>query len=144
MSASAAGAQCLDCRYQSLTLRWRNNFWFGDRWGMELRTVGGRLKLDSTFKMVATGYVVGAGVIFLPLIILVTLVSFAAGAPMTVNGEVVERGGFLTFLPIVMVPAILAMQALMFGGLVTLGLWLFQMRWPIRVVSDSAQPPPTA
>lgn len=111
---------------------------------MELRTVGGRLKLDSTFKMVATGYVVGAGVIFLPLIILVTLVNFAAGGPMTVNGEVVEGGGFLTFLPIVMVPVILAMQALMFGGLVTLGLWLFQMRWPIRVVSDSAQPPPTA
>jgi uncharacterized protein (DUF2062 family) len=109
---------------------------------MELRTVGGRLRLDSAFKVIATGYLVGAGAIFLPLFTLITLVAFAAGAPMTVNGEVVEGGGLIALMPIIMVPFILAMQSLLFGGLIVLGLWLFQMRWPIRVVSDDAQPPP--
>lgn len=111
---------------------------------MELRTVGGRLKLSSAFKMIATGYVVGAGVIFLPIFTLMAVITFATGAPTTVNGEAVEGGGFLALLPIVMVPFIIAMQSLLFGGLVVLGLWLFQKRWPIRVVSDDAPQPPTA
>lgn len=105
---------------------------------MELRTVGGRLKLDGVFKLVATGYAIGAGVILVPMFALVTLVSFASSAPMKVNGQVVEGGAAQAFviLPLVMVPIIVAMQAATFGGLTVFGLWLYQKRRPLRVVAD--------
>jgi hypothetical protein len=108
-----------------------------------LRTVGGRLKLDSVFKLVATGYAIGAGVIFVPMFALITLVTFPSGAPMKVNGEVVEGGAGQAFalLPLVMVPFIVAMQAVMVGGLIVFGLWLYQKRRPLRVVAEDGTPP---
>ncbi len=105
---------------------------------MELRTKGGLLKPGGAFKLVATGYFVGAGVIFLPLFVLITLVSLAVGAPAMVNGQTVEGGaGFLvSVLPLVMVPVILALQAMMFSALAVLGLWIYSRRRPIRVVEE--------
>lgn len=110
---------------------------------MELRTVGGRLKLDSVFKLVATGYAIGAGVLFVPMFALITLISLASGAPMKVNGEVVEGAAAQAFalMPLVMVPFVVAMQALMFGGLIVFGLWLYQKRRPLRVVAEDGAPP---
>lgn len=103
---------------------------------MELRTRNGQLEAGGAFKLVAAGYFLGAAAIFIPLFGLVTLISLAAGVPPTVNGEPVEGGGVVLFalLPLIMVPVILAMQAVMFGGLAVLGLWLYQKRRPIRVV----------
>lgn len=111
---------------------------------MELRTVGGQLKLASVFKLVATGYGIGAGVIFIPLFGLVILTGLASGAPMKVNGEVVEGGARLAFalIPLVMVPFIVAMQAVMFGGLIFLGLWLYQKRRPLHVVAEDGASSP--
>ena len=104
---------------------------------MELQTENGRLKLGGAFKLVATGYFLGAGVIFVPLFALVTVISLAAGVPPTVNGQEVEGGGMiLAILPLVVVPIILAMQAVMFGGLAVLGLWLYSKRRPIRVTGS--------
>ena len=101
---------------------------------MELRTRDGQLELGGAFKLVAAGYFLGAAAIFIPLFGLVALVSLAAGVPPT--GEPVEGGGGVLFavLPLIMVPVILAMQAVMFGGLAVLGLWLYQKRRPIRVI----------
>lgn len=92
---------------------------------MELRTTGGQLKLGGAFKLVATGYFLGAGVIFLPLFALINVITLAAGVPPTLNGEPVEGSGgiLVAFLPLIMVPVILAIQAVMFGGLAVLGLW---------------------
>lgn len=103
---------------------------------MELRTRDGQLEVGGAFKLVAAGYFLGAAAIFVPLFGLVALVSLAAGVPSTVNGEPVAGGGGVLFavLPLIMVPVILAMQAVMFGGLAVLGLWLYQKRRPIRVV----------
>lgn len=103
---------------------------------MELRTTGGQLKLGGAFKLVATGYFLGAGVIFFPLFALITVITLAVGVPPTLNGEPVEgsAGIFVAFLPLIMVPVILAIQAVMFGGLAVLGLWLYTKRRPIRVV----------
>lgn len=103
---------------------------------MELRTTGGQLKLGGAFKLVATGYFLGAGVIFLPLFALVTVISLAAGVPPTLNGEPVEGSGavLVSLLPLILVPVILAVQAVMLGGLAVLGLWLYNKRRPIRVV----------
>ena len=103
---------------------------------MELETTGGQLKAGGAFKLIATGYFLGAAVIFLPLFMLVTVISLAAGVPPTVNGEPVEGGGgvLVAILPLIMVPLILALQAVMFGGLAVFGLWLYSKRRPIRVV----------
>lgn len=105
---------------------------------MELRTVGGQLKLDGVFKLVATGYAIGAGVIFIPLFALVTLLSFASRAPMKVNGQVVEGGAAHAFalVPLVLVPLVVAMQSVMFGGVIVFGLWLYQKRKPLRVIAE--------
>lgn len=103
---------------------------------MELMTTGGQLKLGGAFKLVATGYFLGAGVIVIPLFALGTVITLAAGGPPTFNGEPVEGSGgiVLAFLPFIMAPVILAMQAVMFGGLAVLGLWLYAKRRPIRVI----------
>jgi hypothetical protein len=103
---------------------------------VELRTEGGQLKPGGAFKLVATGYFLGAGVIFIPLFALISVVSLAAGVPPTVNGQQVEGGGglLIALLPLILVPVILAIQAVMFGGLAVLGLWLYQKRRPIRIV----------
>lgn len=103
---------------------------------MELRTKGGLLKPGGAFKLVATGYFLGAGLIFLPLFALVTMIFIAAGVPPLVNGEPVEGSGAVLafFLPLIMLPVVLAMQAVMFGGLAVIGLWLYTKRRPIRVV----------
>lgn len=103
---------------------------------MELRTKNGRLEAGGAFKLVAIGYFLGAGVIFIPLFALVAVISLAAGVPPTVDGQPVGGGGGILFavLPLILVPVILAMQAVMLGGVAVLGLWLYQKRRPIRVV----------
>ncbi len=103
---------------------------------MELRTKDGQLKPGGAFKLVATGYFLGAGVIFLPLFALVAVITLAAGVPPTVDGQPAEGGGGVLFavLTLIMVPVVLAMQAVMLGGMAVLGLWLYQMRRPIRIV----------
>ena len=103
---------------------------------MELRAEGGQLKPGAAFKLVATGYFLGAGVIFIPMFALVGVISLAAGVPPTMNGQEVEGGvGMLVaILPLIMVPIILAMQAVMLGGLAVFGLWLYTKRRPIRVI----------
>jgi hypothetical protein len=105
---------------------------------MELRTVGGRLKFGGVFRLVATGYAIGAGVIFLPMFALMTLISLPTGAATKVNGEVVNgvAGQALLFLPFLMAPFIVAMQALMVGAFIVFGLWLYQKRRPLRVVAE--------
>lgn len=105
---------------------------------MELRTKGGQLRIGGAFKLVAAGYFLGALGIFLPLFLLITVVSIAAGLPPTFNGAPVSgsAGILLTVLPLIMLPVIFAMQAVMFGGLAVLGLWLYQTRRPIRIVEE--------
>ena len=80
---------------------------------MELRTVDGRLRLDGVFKVVATGYLLGAGVFFIPMFVLVFLTTLAAGGPTMVNGQVVQggSGALLGLLMIIMVPFVVAEEA---------------------------------
>jgi hypothetical protein len=106
---------------------------------MELRTVGGRLQLGGTFKLVAIGYLIGMGVIFVPFFLLIVLVAALAGA----TGSADASLGFVLLLQVVMLPIILVMQAAMIGGAVILGLWLYQLRRSIRVVEEGPVPSPT-
>ncbi len=107
---------------------------------MELRTEDGQLKPSGAFKLIATGYLVGASAIFVPLFLLINLVLLVTGAPATMNGQVVKGGdGLLVgLMQLIMLPIILALQAVMVGGLVVFGLWLYSKRQPIRVVAKNS------
>lgn len=109
---------------------------------MEIYVIDGQLRPAGAFKLVAVGYLLGAGVIFVPFFVLGSLLLVAAGAPMTVNGQVVEGAGgaLAALLPMIMLPLVLGIQALMLGGLAVLGLWLYSKRRPIRVVQTSNAP----
>lgn len=107
---------------------------------MELRTEGGQLKAGGAFKLIATGYLLGAGVIFIPAFVVIGLVATLAGAPIVVNGQVVE-GGFATvagLAPLFLLPVILAGQAMVLSGIIVLGLWLYTRWRPIRVTAGDA------
>lgn len=107
---------------------------------MKLHIANGQLKPGGAFKLVALGYLIGAGAIFAPLFALVTLIAAGSGAPTTLNGEVVNGGAALMVaaMPFIMLPVVLAMQAAMFGGLVVFGLWLYHKRRPIIIVDETA------
>ena len=107
---------------------------------MELRTDSGQLKAGGAFKLIATGYLLGAGVIFIPAFVVMGLVATLAGAPIVVNGQVVE-GGFATvagLAPLFLLPVILAGQAMVLSGIIVLGLWLYTRWRPIRVTAGDA------
>lgn len=103
---------------------------------MELRTIGGHLRPGSAFRPIAIAYFLGAGVFIAPMFVLVTLIQLAVGGPATLNGKPIEAGAatLFTLLPLVVLPLVLAGQAVLFGGLIVFGLWLYQRRKPIRVV----------
>lgn len=88
---------------------------------MKLEISHGAVRPASLFKIVALGYGLGAGVIFIPLSII------AAGASLA--GA--DLGWFaaedLVLAP-VLVPFFLGLQALMLAALVTVGLWIY-CRW---------------
>jgi hypothetical protein len=112
----------------------------GWRKSMKLHVANGQLKPGGAFKLVALGYLIGAGAIFAPLFALVALIAVGSGAPTTLNGEVVNGGAALMVaaMPFIMLPVVLAMQAAMFGGLVVFGLWLYHKRRPIIIVDETA------
>lgn len=101
---------------------------------MEIRTTGGQLKPGAAFKLIATGYLLGAGAIFVPLFALITVALVVSGGPVTENGQVVEGGAFASLAMLIMVPFILCLQAMMVAALIVFGLWLYGKRRPIRVV----------
>lgn len=107
----------------------------GEAW-LELHTIDGRLKPGDAFKMIATGYLWGAGALFVPAITLMTIIIFLSGAPIETNGGIVEGSQRLKVLaPVILAPIIVAGQAVMIGGLVVFGLWLYEKRRPIRVIN---------
>jgi hypothetical protein len=105
---------------------------------MEIKVVDGKLSLTSLFAPVAVGYGVGAGVIFLPMFLLIGLVgSFTPVVDQ--SGQTVSGAAF--FLPmVIMVPLILLMQSVMFAGLIMLGLAIYRRFGKINVISVRETP----
>lgn len=91
---------------------------------MELRTTGGQLKAGAVFRLIATGYIIGAGVIFGPLFLLATLAMSLQHPRMLVAG----------LIQLLLLPVILGIQSVVVGAAIVLGLWLYQKRRPILVV----------
>lgn len=107
---------------------------------MELRTVNGRLELGGVFKLFATGYLLGAGVLFVPLFALVELFGLVTGAPVPLDGQAVSdgTGPLVGLMMLIMAPIVVAMQSVMFGGLAVLGIWLYQKRRIVSVIAQEA------
>lgn len=106
---------------------------------MEIKAVDGKLSVSSLFGPVAVGYGIGAGAIFLPMLLLFGLLSLFAPAGVDQNGQTVSTSAML--LPaFIMVPFILAMQAVMFAGLIILGLSIYRMWGTLRVTTVRETP----
>lgn len=106
---------------------------------MEIKGIDGKLSLASLFGPVAVGYGIGAGVIFIPMFLLMGLLSLFVPSGVDQSGQTVSASAM--FLPmIIMVPFILAMQAVMFGGLIMLGLSIYRTWGTLRVTSVRETP----
>ena len=119
---------------------------------MIIKSVDGQLGSTSFFKPVAIGFILGAAVFFVPMLLLMALMGIVTVATGDAGGP--EAGGTSPLshimLGFVMVPLILVMQSVMFGGLVVLGLSIYRIKRPILVsnytqsaVEIPSTPPPS-
>jgi hypothetical protein len=101
---------------------------------MEIKTIDGKLSVTSLFWPVAVGYGIGAGVFFVPMFLLMGLLMSFAPAGVDQNGQSFNPA--MVFLPmVIMVPFIVAMQGVMMGGLVMLGLTIYRKWGTLRVTA---------
>ena len=103
---------------------------------MQLKTVNGQLKIGSAYWLCATGFGLGFGVFFMGIFLLILVGALVMGEGQ-INGEAVQGRGalLLTMLPaLVFAPIAIAFNALIWGGMMTLGLKLYTLRRPITVV----------
>lgn len=104
---------------------------------MQLRIKNGQLSYGSTYKLFYVGWVAGL-TLFFGILVVPMLIMAAFGVPATVNGEVVTGleavGSIASFLLIF--PIIIALQGLMFAGVMTLGIWLYRRWQPITITGQ--------
>ncbi|MEQ1708077.1 MAG: hypothetical protein ABL864_07085 [Terricaulis sp.] len=106
---------------------------------MEIKAVDGKLSLGSLFGPVVVGYGVGAGVIFVPMFVLMSLLFLFSPGVVDQSGQIVS-GASVALPMLIMVPFILVMQGVMFGGLVLLGLAIYRKWGTLRVTSVRETP----
>ncbi len=97
---------------------------------MELRTLDGQLTPGGVFKIVAVGYLIGAGAIAFAGI---ALMEIFGASPVSADGPIVKALALL-----ITVLLILGLQGLMLGALVVFGIWLLQRGWRLPVVAGDA------
>ena len=109
---------------------------------MNPKILDGQLTLGSVFRLVAIAWSCFGLIIIGGLFLLILLIGLASGS-VEVNGELVQgRAAVLSaMLPIViLVPIIVVLQALIFGGFVTAGAALYRLRRPLSVTSAQTVP----
>lgn len=109
---------------------------------MNLKIRDGQLTLGSVFRLVAISWACFGVVVVGGLFLLIFLIGLASGT-MQVNGEMVEgRGAVMAaMLPmLILVPIIVALQAVMFGGFVVAGAALYRLRRPLSVTAETTIP----
>ncbi|MGH6999043.1 MAG: hypothetical protein ACREEO_12670, partial [Phenylobacterium sp.] len=103
--------------------------------GMELRTLDGQLTPGGVLKMIATGYLIGAGVLSF---VAIAVMELSGASAVTTEGPIGKA-----VILLLVVPLVLGVQGLMFGALVVFGLWLLRRKWDLRVVAgDPPEPSP--
>ena len=98
---------------------------------MKLRVRNGQFEAVALFKFVFVGVLLGEGIIFIPFFLIIFGAMALSGAPIQGNAPQV-----FWLLPI-MVPLIVAMHALMFGGMIVLGLWLYRLRGKLEILEET-------
>ena len=107
---------------------------------MEIKARDGYVSLGSLYKPIAVGYVIGMGVVFLPMFLLMLpMLVFSPGVQDQSGQLVTGPGPILAMIApmIVMIPLILALQGLLIGGAILLGLAIYRTRHPIRIVTSA-------
>jgi len=110
---------------------------------MEIKAINGKLSLGSMFKPIAFGYAIGMGVIFIPFFLLMLPMFLFSPGVVDQGGQLVTGPGpiLMMIAPMfIMIPIILAMQGVMIGGAILLGLAIYRSRWPLRVVVEGDTP----
>jgi hypothetical protein len=106
---------------------------------MEIKAIDGKLSLASLFGPIAVGYGIGAGVIFIPMFLVMGLLFSFIPTGVDQNGQTVSPA--VMVLPmVVMVPFIVAMQSVMIGGIIMLGLAIYRKWGTLRVSSVRETP----
>lgn len=101
---------------------------------MQLETPDGNLTLGSAYKLVVCGFLVCFGALMIPIMVIITVGALLSGE-INDNGHIVRGIGpvFRVLQPMFLIPIIVVMQAFIFGGIVTSGLWLYRHWRPLRV-----------
>lgn len=106
---------------------------------MNLKIRDGQLTLGSVFKLVAISWACFGVIVIGGLFLLMLLIGLASGS-MSVNGDMVQgRGAVLVaMIPmVILLPIVVAIQALIFGGFVTIGAALYRQRRPLSITVET-------
>lgn len=106
---------------------------------MKLRTVDGQLTLGSVYKLFVVGWI-GFWTAFAALIFLILFVIALVTGEMTINGEVIHgRAAALGMMApmAILFPVVIVLQAFLFAGFMTGGVWLYRLRGELTVAPVS-------
>jgi hypothetical protein len=110
---------------------------------MKLRTIGGRLTLGSVFKMFVAAWLISWSLLFGAAVLAVVLSTIVTGQ-IAVNGVVVHGIGpaLSAIVPfVILLPVVIVVQAFIVGGILTFGIWLYQLNRPLQVVAEGEKAP---
>ena len=109
---------------------------------MDLKTVGGELTLGSVYKLFVWGWAISWAILS-GLVMIVVVAAGLVSGEMMVSGVMVHgRGEVLTaiwpFLALfaLVLPIAIFLNALVFGGFLAFGVWIYRHWRPLRVTAD--------
>ncbi len=109
---------------------------------MNLKIRDGQLTLGSVFKLTEISWLC-FGVLLAAVFMLFFVVTAVTGGEVMINGEVIQGRGavFSALIPfLVLLPLIIAVQALILGAFVTAGAALYRLRRPLAVTAETTTP----
>lgn len=108
---------------------------------MNLKIRDGQLTLGAVFKLTAISWLCFGGILC-AIFMLLFVVTAVTGGEVMINGETIQgREVFSAMIPfLVLLPLIIAVQALVLGAFVTAGAALYRLRRPLAVTAETTTP----
>jgi hypothetical protein len=101
---------------------------------MKLYVRNGALQASSFFKFVFVGVLIGEGLMFgIPFLIISAIFAGAVASGQPIEGNAAHMWWMFP----VMFPLIIFMHALMFGGMIVLGLWIYSRFGKLEITEES-------